>query len=103
MTAKEASKTPATLKALYAQITGDHQTHQRTIAAHFRNLEARVQVSIRQRVAGQSYHAIAAGEHCTAASTREAILRGIEQLRKAIHGEPRYNRKGRGQAARIEE
>ena len=47
---------------------------------------------------GTSYHVIAASHGIDAASAREAILRGIEAIRKAAAGEPRFNKKGKGKA-----
>jgi len=84
-----------TLKALYAEITGDQTTHQRTIDAHFRKLDTNRRTRIRMRCAGSSYHQIAATEGTHAASVRDSIVRAMERIRKAAAGEPRYNHVGR--------
>jgi DNA-directed RNA polymerase specialized sigma24 family protein len=41
-----------------------------------------------------NYHQVAAAQGISVASAREAILRALERLRKAIKDEPRYNRVG---------
>jgi DNA-directed RNA polymerase specialized sigma24 family protein len=86
---------PGTLKALYQRATGDTATHQRTIDAHFRKLPERPRAMISHMVTCGNYHEVAAAEGISAASAREAILRALERLRKAIADEPRYNRVGR--------
>jgi len=92
------SKPAASLKALYAQITGDTQAHQRAIHAHYGRLDARRQRMLTAMVKGLNYHAIGDAEGITAASARESILRALERIRKEIAGEPRYNRVGRKHA-----
>lgn len=88
-----------TLKALYAEVTGDKTTHQRTIDAHFRKLAKRRQDAIRARLAGQSYAEIGTTlGHISAASAREIILRALEAIRKQAHQEPRFNHIGRKHA-----
>jgi DNA-directed RNA polymerase specialized sigma24 family protein len=99
LTTKPASYTReagrGTLKALYQRATGDTATHQRTIDAHFRKLPARPRAMLSHMVACDNYHQVAAAQGISAASAREAILRALERLRKAIKDEPRYNRVGR--------
>ena len=96
MPTKAQSTAPATLKAFYAKITGDATTHQRTIDAHFRKLDTRRQAIIRARLEGKSLQEIG-NQHggINGATVRETMLRGIERIRKAIAGEPRFNHVGR--------
>jgi DNA-directed RNA polymerase specialized sigma24 family protein len=90
--------TPTTVKAFYAAITGDASTHQRTIDAQFKRLPERRQRVIRARLAGETLKQIAARERVTHGTIASDIKRGIERMRKAIAGEPRFNRVGRRRA-----
>jgi len=95
MATREKSTPAPTLKALYQEITGDLETHQRTVDAAVKRMDPRRQAIIKARVAGQSYHQIGAAHGITAASVRDTILRALENARKTAHHEPRYNHKGR--------
>lgn len=84
-----------TLKALYQQLTGDTDAHQRRIDAHFRKLPTRRQAMIRMRLTGASYEAIGASYGAiNRASARTVITIAMERIRKAIAGEPRYQHRG---------
>jgi hypothetical protein len=85
-----------TLKALYATMTRDRTAHQRRIDAHFRKLDKRRQLFIRSKLLGASYSQIGASAGITAGSAQSAVRSGLERIRKAIAGEARYNRVGRG-------
>ena len=84
-----------TIKTLYQHITGDHASHQRRIDAHLRKLDPRRQRMLRARAAGQTIREIADQEHISVGSAQSAIVGACERIRKAIAGEPRYNRTGR--------
>ena len=85
-----------TLKDLYRATIGEAETpYQRRIDAQFRRLDARRRRVIQMRLKGKSYEEIgqALGIHRAAASS---IVRwSLERIRKAIAGEPRYNKTGR--------
>jgi len=84
-----------TIKALYAQITGDTTSHQRAIDARLRKLGKRQMGRIRDFAGGANYHDIATIEGVSAASVRDSILRGLEAIRKDLAQEPRFNKRGR--------
>lgn len=86
-----------TLKRLYQLTTGDLGTHQRTIDAQFRQLEPHRQKIVRARLQGLSLANIAnqVGHDCSPGTIHDHIHRAMEAIRKAVHGEPRYNRIGR--------
>ena len=86
---------PLTLKTLYSAMTGDPTAHQRRIDAHFRKLDKRRQLFIRSKLLGASYSQIGASAGITAGSAQSAVRSGLERIRKAIAGEPRYNDVGR--------
>jgi DNA-directed RNA polymerase specialized sigma24 family protein len=84
-----------TMKHLYQLTTGDLATHQRTIAAQVARLDTRRQRILMRAVAGASLRQIAAEEGVSHGSVQSLIRKSLEATRKAIAGEPRYNRRGR--------
>lgn len=84
-----------TVKAFYAQLTGDTATHQRRIDGALRRLDERRARMIRRRAEGASVRTIAAEEGISAGAADDAIKRGVERIRKELAGEPRYNQVGR--------
>ena len=82
------------MKALYQQHTGDTAAHQRRIDAQVRKLDARRQRILRRRLGGASLSVIGTEEGCTHGSVASAIKKSMEAVRKAIAGEPRFNRIG---------
>ena len=88
-----------TVKQLYQLCTGDCASHQRRIDAHFRRLDERRQRIVRARVAGRSLRQLAEEEGLSHGTLQKMIRRSMEAIRKAIAGEPRYNRAGRKKAA----
>jgi len=88
-------RSACTLKALYQQLTGDTEAHQRRIDAQFRRLPARRQAMIRMRLTGASYEAIGNSHGAiNRASAQSVITIAMERIRKAIAGEPRYTHRG---------
>lgn len=87
------------MKALYQQVTGDTTAHQRSIDAHLRKQPARRREIIRQRLAGASLSDIAGGL-VTKGQIQKDIQRTCEAIRKAIAGEPRYNKIGHTKVTR---
>lgn len=82
-----------TMKALYQHVTGDEAAHQRRIDAHVRRLNPRRQRILRRRLEA-TLQDIADEEGCTHGSIASVIRKSMEAVRKAIAGEPRYNRTG---------
>jgi DNA-directed RNA polymerase specialized sigma24 family protein len=93
---------PTTLKGYYAKVTGDATTHQRTVGAHFKNLQPRRKRIIEARIAGDSLSTIAKREGITHGTVASDIKRGWEAVRKAIAGEPKYNKIGRRPRPKVE-
>lgn len=87
---------PATLKGLYAELTGDTASHQRRVDGHFRKLDKRQQRIIRARIDGRTLAEIGEAHGITAGSAHSVIRKALESIRKKIAGEPRYNRIGHG-------
>jgi transposase-like protein len=90
---------PTTLKRLYQDATGDTRSHQRTIGAAWKRLPDRKRRMIQARIHGKSLSQIALHHQVTPATVSSMIRRALEQMRKAIAGEPRYNRTGRKRRA----
>ena len=88
-----------TVKQLYQLCTGDCASHQRRIDAHFRRLDARRQRIIKARIAGTPLRQLAQAEGLSHGTVAKMIRRSMERIRKAIAGEPRFNRIGRQKAA----
>lgn len=84
-----------TPKAIYTAITGDRETHQRTIAAALKHESRRRRKIVELRAAGQSYRQIADQYGISHASVRSALILTMRAVYKRTHGEPRYNRVGR--------
>ncbi|MGA2270212.1 MAG: hypothetical protein ABSH44_17205 [Bryobacteraceae bacterium] len=82
------------MKELYQQQTGDKTAHQRRIDGQLRRLDPRRQRILRRRIAGASLGEIGADEGCTYGSIASVIKKSMEAVRKAIAGEPRFNRVG---------
>jgi DNA-binding CsgD family transcriptional regulator len=91
---------PITLKQLYMLHTGDCASHQRRIAAHVRRLDPRRQRILLRRCEGASLYEIGDEEGITYGSVASAIRKSMEAVRKAIAGEPRFNRIGHPGAPR---
>jgi DNA-directed RNA polymerase specialized sigma24 family protein len=85
---------PVTMKALYQLATGDLISHQRRIDGQVRKLDARRRRILRRRLEGATLAQIAAEEGCTHGSAASVIRKAMEAVRKAIAGEPRFNRIG---------
>ncbi len=88
-----------TLKALYAERTGDTASHQRAIDARFRKLERRRQEIIRRILAGDSYRMIGEKYGISVGSVQSSINAALEAIRKELAEEPRYNQVGRTKAS----
>jgi DNA-directed RNA polymerase specialized sigma24 family protein len=82
-----------TMKALYQHVTGDDAAHQRRIDAHVRRLNPRRQRILRRRL-NATLQEIANQEGCSHGSIASVIRKSMEAIRKAIAGEPRFNRIG---------
>jgi hypothetical protein len=80
-----------TLTALYQYITGDHDAHPRTIAAHVARLDKRRQRMIRARLEGKTLREIAKTHGVSFATVDDCITRAMKICRKKIAGEPRYS------------
>lgn len=83
-----------TMKALYQHVTGDRTAHQRRIDAHLRRQTSFRQNLIARRLKGQSLQEIADSCSTSKGVVQKNIDRACEAIRKAIAGEPRYNRQG---------
>ena len=84
-----------TLKHLYQAKTGDTTTHQRTISAVFhRVIDRRRKRFVLAHLDGASLRQLAVAAGISHGSVQSAIDSAMEATRKAIAGEPRYNRTG---------
>jgi DNA-binding NarL/FixJ family response regulator len=83
-----------TMKDLYQAATGDTAAHQRRIDGHVRHLDARRQKILHRRTEGASLAEIGAELGISHGSVASSIKKSLEAVRKAIAGEPRFNRIG---------
>jgi DNA-binding CsgD family transcriptional regulator len=85
---------PCTMQQLYQLSTGDRASHQRRIDGQVRKLAPRRLRVLRARCTGQSLAEIGAAEGISHGSVASLIRKSMEAARKAIAGEPRFNRTG---------
>jgi hypothetical protein len=77
---------PPTLQALYRQVTGDTNAHQRQIHARFLKQGARRRRIVNARLKHQTLRAIASQEGISHGSVASLLRKAMESIRKSIAG-----------------